>query len=607
MIGIWKLWPEKKSILLLLLLAVVVRIAVVIQFPHGDDIHRYIWEGEIQLKGYNPFKYAPKSPELEHLRNENWKKINHKKITTIYWPFSQLLFKTFARISSSKLFFKTGFVLFDIGVILLLLFLCKTLGVSLKHILLYSLNPFTIIYTAGDGHLEIVMVFWVILGIYFMNRKRYALMYLSLGMALMTKITPIIFLPFVINRKNFRYIFMLFIPFLLAIPYYKSDVSFLAVPQHFLEVFRYNGLVYSLIRQFFDKQTSLDYCSLLMLLGFITIFFFTPNPIKAMYSATGVFLIFTPTFHPWYMLLMTPFLVLYRSPPWIILHLSIMPLIFIFNRAAPYPFWRDKTLMMFIEYTPFILVGIWYLFKGTRHWPVMYPPPEKISVIIPVYNEEKNISECITSIQNQSIKSEIIVVDGGSTDKVRTIAESFSNVTVLSSEQGRGIQIAKGIKNAKGDIIVIIHADSRLLKDSFNRMISELESNPEASGGAFGAVYEDRRINFRFTELLNSFRAKFLGISFGDQVQFFRKEIIGDSFPAFMLMEDIELSYRLKEKGAVLFITKGVVNSTRTWKKAGYITNFLKVISLSSFYIIRRKFGLVTKDCRDFYRLYYGK
>ncbi|MFC1476438.1 glycosyltransferase [Fibrobacterota bacterium] len=607
MMGLWKLWPDKKPILSLVLLAVIVRFAVVVQFPHGDDIHRYIWEGEIQLQGYNPFKLAPKCPELKHLRNENWKSINHKKLPTIYWPFSQILFKNTARISSSKTFFKTVFVLFDIGVIILLLFLCRNFGISSRHSLLYALNPFTIIFTAGDGHLEVVMVFWAVLAIYLLRTRRYALMYLSLGIAVMTKITPIIFLPFVIRRNNARFIFMLFIPLLLAIPYYRSDISFFAVPQHFLEVFRYNGLVYSLIRQLFDKHTSLHYCSFLMLFSFIAIFFLTPNPIKAMFLATAVFLTCTPTFHPWYMLLLTPFIVLYRPPPWILLHLSILPLIFVFNRDAPRPFWRDKTVMMVIEYTPFILAGIWYFLKGARHWPVRYPPPGKLSVIVPVYNEEKEIADCINSIQDQAVKSEILVVDCGSTDNTIEILKSFPSVKLLHSPPGRGIQIDTGLKQATGNIIAIVHADTRLKEGAFKQLLHELESNPEVSGGSFGAVYEDQRFNFRFTEVLNTIRAKFLGISFGDQLQFFRKEAIGNNFPAFKLMEDIELSYRLKEKGALVFIPKGVINSTRKWKQTGFIANFITIISLTSFYIIRRKFGLITKDCSDFYRLYYGK
>lgn len=72
-------------------------------------------------------------------------------------------------------------------------------------------------------------------------------------------------------------------------------------------------------------------------------------------------------------------------------------------------------------------------------------------------------------------------------------------------------------------------------------------------------------------------------------------------------MEDIELSMRMKECGKTLFIPKGVVSSSRMWKKTGYIINFVKVIYLSSLFLFKRKLGLLSKDCGEFYRAYYGK
>jgi len=606
MIGLWKLWPQSRSLLPLLVIALIVRGAAVIQFPHGDDIHRYIWEGEIQLQGYNPFTLAPKAKALRHLRNENWKEINHKKLSTIYWPAAQLLFKMCAFISPTVLHFKLIFTLFDIGVIIILLLLLKHLALSYNHLLLYTLNPFSIIYTAGEGHLEIVMVFLIVCAVYFWYKNRFLLMFFLLGMAVMVKITPLLILPFLIQRKTIRNLPGFFIPFILIYFYVQTNVSLLTIPIHFLQEFRYNGLIYTLIRNLVDKQLALNYCGAIMALGFGMIFFLTPHPIRAVSLAISVFLLCTPAFHPWYLLLLTPFLVLYRSTPWLALHLTILPLVFVFNRFAPRPFWRDKTLMMYIEYTPFILIGLWYLFKGIRHKPVQFPLPEKVSVIIPVYNEEKNIAECIESAQNQSVKAEIIVVDGGSTDATQQIAQSISDITFLTTEPGRGKQIERGINSATGDIILILHADSRLKPQAFSRLLASLTKHIDAVGGCFGAVYENSSLRFRFTELLNNLRVQLTGISFGDQAQFFRKEALQDCFPAFKLMEDIEISMRLKEKGALLFLSNGVISSTRMWKQAGYLKNFLKVISLSSYYIVRRRFGLLTADCADFYKLYYS-
>jgi glycosyltransferase involved in cell wall biosynthesis len=304
---------------------------------------------------------------------------------------------------------------------------------------------------------------------------------------------------------------------------------------------------------------------------------------------------------------MTPFLVFYRSWPWIVLHATTMPLIFFFHPGAQHSFWHQKTALFYLEYVPFIITGIWYCWRGIRHWPARFPAPRKISVIIPACNEERNIAACLTAVIDQSITGEIIVVDGGSTDSTVSISASFPSVITLSSPPGRGTQLARGVDHASGDCIIIVHADSRLSRDSLERCMSALQKYPDAAGGSFGAWYDHNGFRFRFTELLNNLRAKYTGISFGDQAQFFRKKILQDNFPSYKLMEDIEISFRLKEHGALLFIPRGVLSSTRMWRKNGFLKNFLTVLSLSTLYIIRRRWGLLSSDNADFYRRYYGK
>jgi len=229
-----------------------------------------------------------------------------------------------------------------------------------------------------------------------------------------------------------------------------------------------------------------------------------------------------------------------------------------------------------------------------------------VSVIIPTCNEEKNIADCIHSVKKGGDPAEIIVVDGGSTDRTREIVETLSGVMLLSSVSGRGIQIAKGVSHARQDIVMVLHADSRLLPGAIFRLLAAMQANPGAVGGCFGAIYDDKRTRMRWIEALNRFRAVVSGISFGDQAQFFRRDVFADSFPAIKLMEDIELSLRMKEKGALIFIPRGVMSSSRMWQRAGYGANFRKVIYLTALYLIKRRFGRLSGDCDDFYRQYYG-
>ncbi len=243
---------------------------------------------------------------------------------------------------------------------------------------------------------------------------------------------------------------------------------------------------------------------------------------------------------------------------------------------------------------------------GPFNRPARFPSARGVSIIIPTYNEEKNIGDCIRSVRKSGEPTDIIVVDGGSTDRTREIVETFSGVMFLSSVSGRGIQIAKGVIHARQDIVMVLHADSRLLPGAITRLLAALRNNPGAVGGCFGAIYDDKRIRMRWIEALNSFRTIVSDISFGDQAQFFRREVFADSFPAVKLMEDIELSLRMKENGTLLFIPGGVIASSRKWQRAGYCSNFRNVIYLTALYLIKRKFGRLSGDCDDFYRKYYG-
>ena len=233
MLWIMKHWPGKQMLFAVLLLALLVRVVAIFQFPENSDINRYIWEGEIQLAGYNPYLLAPEAEELKHLRNENWQDINFKNIPAIYWPFAQMLFKAGAAISPTHWFFKTILVLFDLGTIFLLLLMIRPFSSDFREIVLYALNPLTIISVAGEGHLESILVFWIMLSLYGCRQKKPWLMYLALGLAVMTKLTPVIFLPLLVERGNLKYFPLFLLPFALMLPYYDPEINFLSTLRYF--------------------------------------------------------------------------------------------------------------------------------------------------------------------------------------------------------------------------------------------------------------------------------------------------------------------------------------------------------------------------------------
>jgi hypothetical protein len=141
----------------------------------------------------------------------------------------------------------------------------------------------------------------------------------------------------------------------------------------------------------------------------------------------------------------------------------------------------------------------------------------------------------------------------------------------------------------------------------FSKLIDTLKANPHVAGGACGMRFEKQSITMRIAAWLNNSRALFTGISFGDQAQFFRAETLDsmDGFPAIMLMEDVELSIRLKQIGKVLYFRNGILASGRRWRRVKFARNFLTVTWLFTRYLIERRLGKGEVLHQKYYEAYY--
>ncbi|MFC1579637.1 TIGR04283 family arsenosugar biosynthesis glycosyltransferase [Thermodesulfobacteriota bacterium] len=234
-------------------------------------------------------------------------------------------------------------------------------------------------------------------------------------------------------------------------------------------------------------------------------------------------------------------------------------------------------------------------------------PVKTVSVVIPTLNEAANISGALDSLEEQEVVHEIIVVDGGSIDGTGGIAERMG-AKVITGPKGRGLQIYEGVIRCRGDVVLILHADCRIRPGVIKRLVVQLNRNPRALGGAVGMEYDSNTLRTRLLSWLNNVRAKNTGVAFGDQCQFFRRRSLNlfGGYPAQMLMEDIELSMRLKAAGTLCFIPRGVVVSQRRWEEKGFIRNFARVITLSSRYLIMRRFKRAERIAKDLYTRYYG-
>ena len=607
MLLLTSLCRDRNSLVLALLLALLVRLFFVLYYPPAVDVTRYIWEGLIQHHGFNPFVTPPASEATVHLRNDLWQGVIFKEMTTIYWPFAQMLFRAATANGPSYLAMKLMVSFFDLLTIGLLLHMARKKNHPLRYVLLYALNPLVLIFTSGHGHIDTIVASLILTGLALSESRYRSLAYAALSCAILTKVYAIVLLPFFIRKLGLRPLIFLFLPLLLCIPYSTDIFVYFSTPTTFASHFSHNGLFQTLLKAALDLTNELTLLLLAGILGsaLTAVFFLTPSLLKASCSAIGLMLLCLPTVHPWYFLLITPFLVFFRQRSWLSLHLTSIFLIFYFNPAIPDTVFHHKPLLMTWEYLFFLGLAAYELIRNRKLWPATYPPPGTVSVVIPVRNEEDRIAGCIESVQLQNQPCQIIVADGESSDRTLERVAEFNGIETCSCEPGRGVQIANGIRHASGEVIVVLHADSRLTHGALKRMLTALHKSPDAAGGAMDAIYDSPLPRFRLIALLNNFRARFTGIAFGDQAQFFRRSALPQGFPEYRLMEDIELSMRLKEHGTLLFIPGGVRSSSRRWNSTGYFTNFISVIWLTGAFLFLRAFDLVHDKAEWFYQRYY--
>jgi len=232
-----------------------------------------------------------------------------------------------------------------------------------------------------------------------------------------------------------------------------------------------------------------------------------------------------------------------------------------------------------------------------------------VSIIIPTFNEERNILPCIQSVSESRHVCEIIVVDAGSKDQTQQMARQEGARVIVHEKPienggGRGGQIKTGIHAASGDVAAVLHADARLPGNEIDRMVEALNHHPSVVGGAIGCRFDSSQFRFRLIELANDIRAAFFIISFGDQVQFFRRKPVvkADLFPGIPLMEDVEFSIRLRRLGRCTYLFGNALVSTRRWEKMGFHNAswvFLHVME----YLVRRLWK--APDTVKLYKKYY--
>jgi rSAM/selenodomain-associated transferase 2 len=200
----------------------------------------------------------------------------------------------------------------------------------------------------------------------------------------------------------------------------------------------------------------------------------------------------------------------------------------------------------------------------------------KLSIVIPVLNEGEGIAATLDALSDlRSLGNEVIVVDGGSRDATVQRARLRAD-RVLSAPRGRALQMNAGAAKATGDVLLFLHADTRLPAEAELLVLDGLERSQRA-WGRFDVKIEGKSLLLMIVGWLMSLRSRVTGIATGDQAIFVRREAFQSvgGFPEIALMEDIALSKRLKRVSRPLCLSQRVVTSGRRWEKHGVLATVM--------------------------------
>ena len=594
---------SKKKVFYIILCLHVLGSAFFINTPVSDDVNRYVWEGVCLLDGINSYELSPlASSNIIIEKRPNMKSIYdgmsfYQEKTAIYGPFFILTCALMSIISPTLFMYSVFTFLISILLIYLIYRLLCSIKIHPASMVFLVCNPLFLVFGIGEAHNDVFMSCFIVGSLLALRSKKIPLACLLIGTAACIKITMLIFLPLFFKRKYiFSWIFI-FIPFILYLPFllsYSSPFDSLIFFGQFAEF--NNGFFYLL------KLLTGDLARIISLLIFLLLVFHICITASTNYSLVfGIslaFIFLTPILHPWYLIL--PIVLNVYRGSLTLLAFSFLPVTLLphYHQYLTTGIWEPNyfldTVNAGIILSVFLIDLFIYRFKTvyplnktTNNTNINTIP--SLSIIIPTLNADKYLQKALDALYNSilyakenfsnqlinNFRCEILFIDGGSTDNTKTIIKNYKQypVSLFHSKQiGRGQQISEGVNHAASEVIVVLHSDVFLTKESILK-ISNKMTNPFIVGGSLSMQFRKKNFITQILYFLNTLKKIIYGISFGDQTQFFRKDIFVNTtskLPEVPLMEDIEISFILNERGKVIDIRESPIVSSDKWIKKGY-------------------------------------
>ena len=349
---------------------------VALTAPPGDDIWRYVWEGRVQVHGFNPYVFAADSPALTHLRDAVvWPRMNHRDVAAVYPPLMEMLFRALAALGAGPLAHKVLYAAADLGVCAGVV---RLAGGDRRRAAWYAWNPLAVYAFAGAGHFDSLMVLALVAGTWALGRpaaRDRLLPGVCLGSGIALKLVPAVLLPTwawtLARRQGWVRALLGLLPAVALLPLTATLYGWPTVPVfralgEFAYVTRLNDAVWWLSEALFwsnpEQKNGVYQVVLAVVCLALAVRFRDAPPARSVLAVLGAAVLLAPALHPWYALWVLPFAVAAGGERarrgWVVLSVSLFGyyLLSALNPTLP---WREPAWLRLAIFGPPLLAVLW--------------------------------------------------------------------------------------------------------------------------------------------------------------------------------------------------------------------------------------------------------
>ncbi|MEE8105872.1 MAG: glycosyltransferase [Planctomycetota bacterium] len=428
---------------------------------HSDDLYRYLWEGQVQEAGQNPFALAPDDPRLAPLRGPNHGRITHPSLTTIYPPLAQFVFRAASRAGLDTVSFREWMLLLNLAVVGGVLCWLRSAGRPPAWAILFAWSPLTLAAGVG-GHIDPLMLVCLGLAGWSWHRQKLARAGTLLGLAILAKTMAVVLLPWVAIRRPRVALIAVAVAAVGYLPFADAGAGLFSTLLRFGNEFAFNATFYRLFEWMGDAGARIAIAVLFLVwLSFVTIG--QSRFAGAVALAFAGLLALSPTVHFWYLGWFLVALPLVGDRRWVWpLAIWCVTVTFAgetYRELGAGAVFREHFALTAAVYLPPLVCAGWLLWSGWPRRESLEHLPDRgdasaAAVVIPAYGEVENLKEILPRWAETALPL-VIVADRPTDDGTRELAESIDGVEYLAvEERGYGVAVRAALARLSGESVV---------------------------------------------------------------------------------------------------------------------------------------------------------